>query len=160
MARKTGNAAVEEAIDPPNFAAVRFVRSKQMAVEVVRTGGRLCGAVRYEVRGEPYQSGLCHCTTCRKLTGSAFSATANWRLTHFQMTGELQTYERRSFCPTCGSRLFFLFEDGVEIFLGTLNQAPNDIKPMVEVWTIRREHWLPPILGVTPHDENPPKIWA
>jgi len=73
------------------------------------------------------------------------------------MTGQLQTYKRRSFCPICGSRLFFLFDDGVEIFLGTLDQAPNDIKPMVEVWTIRREHWLAPVPVISRYDENPPK---
>lgn len=129
-----------------------------MAADIVRTGGCLCGAVRYEVRGEPLQSGLCHCTTCRKLTGSSFSASANWRPDQFRMTGELRTYERRSFCPSCGSRLFYLYDDGVEIFLGSLDLAPNDIKPMVEVWTIRREHWLPPVPGVTPYSENPPKI--
>ena len=128
-----------------------------MAADIVRTGGCLCGAVRYEVRGEPYQSGLCHCTTCRKLTGSSFSATANWRSEQFQMTGALRTYERRSFCPNCGSRLFFLYEGGVEVFLGTLDLAPNDIKPMVEVWTIRREHWLPTVPGATSYSENPPK---
>ena len=74
----------------------------------------------------------------------------------FQMTGAPQTYERRSFCPICGSRLFFLFDDGVEIFLGTLDQAPNGIKPMVEVWTIRREQWLAPVSGASPYDENSP----
>lgn len=126
-----------------------------MTTEVVRTGGCLCGAVRYEVQGEPYVSGLCHCTTCRKLTGSSFSATANWGRDQFNMTGEPQTYERRQFCPTCGARLFLLFDDGVEIFLGTLDDAPYDIKPMLEVWTIRREHWLPPVPGTTTHEQNP-----
>src|SRR5262245_16414169 len=128
-----------------------------MAADTIRTGGCLCGAVRYQVQGEPYQSGLCHCTTCRKLTGSAFSATANWSQAQFQMTGELRTYQRRSFCQICSSRLFFLFDDGVEVFLGTLDQAPNDIKPMVEVWTIRREHWLPTVAGASSFDENEPK---
>jgi hypothetical protein len=103
-------------------------------------------------------SGLCHCATCRKLTGSAFSATANWRRDQFRITGELQTYERRQFCSTCGSRLFLLFDEGVEIFLGTLDQTPYDIKPMLEVWTIRREHWLPPVPGASPHERNPPKV--
>jgi hypothetical protein len=122
--------------------------------EITRTGGCLCGAVRYEVRGEPYQSGLCHCTTCRKLTGSSFSATANWHADQFTTSGAVQTYERRSFCPTCGSRLFFLFDGGVEIFLGTLDQAPNNLSPLVEVWTSRREYWIPAIAQATCYPEN------
>lgn len=123
-------------------------------IEGTRRGGCLCGAVRYEVRGEPYQSGLCHCQTCRKLTGSAFSATANWRSEQFHMSGEIRTFEKRSFCPGCGSRLFYLLNDGVEVFLGTLDDAPNAIRPMVEVWTIRREPWLIPVEGAVPHDRN------
>ncbi len=125
-----------------------------MATESVRMGGCMCGAVRYEVEGEPYQSGLCHCTKCRKLTGSIFSATANWRRSKFKMDGEISTYDKRSFCPICGSRLFFMLDDAVEVFIGTLDQAPNDIHPMVEVWTIRRESWLPAVPDVRLYDEN------
>lgn len=128
-----------------------------MAGERIRTGGCLCGAVRYEVRGEPYVAGLCHCTTCRKLTGSAFSATANWRRDQFELSGEFMTYENRQFCPRCGSRLFWLWDEGVEVFLGTLDEAPHGIKPELEVWTIRREHWLPEIPGTSMHTHNPPK---
>jgi hypothetical protein len=128
-----------------------------MPDEIIRAGGCLCGAVRYEVSGQPHQSGLCHCTTCRKLTGSSFSATANWHSHQFRLTGTLATYERRSFCPTCGSRLFYLYDGGVEVFLGTLDQAPYDIEPTVEVWTVRREPWLPQVPGTTQHRENPPK---
>lgn len=122
--------------------------------ERIRTGGCLCGAVRYEVRGEPYQAGWCHCATCRKLTGSPFSATANWRNDQFTMSGELKTFERRQFCPACGSRLFFLLADGVEVFLGTLDDAPNGIAPMVEVWTVRREPWLPALPDTPRHPHN------
>ena len=125
-----------------------------MATESVRMGGCMCGAVRYEVEGEPYQSGLCHCTKCRKLTGSIFSATANWRRSKFKMDGEIGIYDKRSFCPICGSRLFFMLDDTVEVFIGTLDQAPNDIGPMVEVWTTRREPWLPSIPDVRLYDEN------
>ncbi|TAX71060.1 GFA family protein [Rhizobium leguminosarum] len=125
-----------------------------MPVEATRTGGCLCGAVRYEVRGEPYQSGLCHCKTCRKITGSAFSATANWQRRQFQMSGEISTFDKRSFCPACGSRLFFLFDDDVEVFLGTLDEAPYAISPMVEVWNIRREPWLAPVVGAALHEGN------
>ncbi|MBY2923092.1 GFA family protein [Rhizobium leguminosarum] len=125
-----------------------------MPVEAIRTGGCLCGAVRYEVWGEPYQSGLCHCKTCRKITGSAFSATANWHRRQFQMSGEISTFDKRSFCPVCGSRLFFLFDGGVEVFLGTLDDAPYAISPMVEVWNIRREPWLAPVVGAALYEGN------
>lgn len=40
--------------------------------EIVRRGGCACGAVRYEVRGEPTVVGLCHCADCRRESGSAF----------------------------------------------------------------------------------------
>lgn len=91
-----------------------------MTVDVVRTGGCLCGRVRNEVWGEPYVSGLCHCATCRKLTGSAYSATANWQQPQFRVTGEVQTYERRRF-----SRLFCLFDaPGVSLQL-----TPRQIIP-------------------------------
>ena len=126
--------------------------------DLVRTGGCLCGAVRYQVQGEPFRAGVCHCTICRKLTGSAFAITAEWRSENFSMTGDLQTYERRQFCPSCGSRLFYLYEGGVEIFLGTLDEAPHGIEPTVEIFTRRREHWLPAIEGVPQHAEGPPKV--
>jgi len=74
--------------------------------EVQRTGGCLCGKVRYTVRGEPYKSGLCHCSDCRRVTGSAFLAYADWRPSEFAFTGEISTFNGRSFCLTCGSRLF------------------------------------------------------
>lgn len=119
-----------------------------------RTGGCLCGAVRYEVRGQPYQSGLCHCQTCRKLTGSAFSATANWYHEQFDIFGEVRSYMKRSFCPVCGSRLFYLLKEGVELFLGTLDDSPYEIKPTVEVWTTRREPWLAPVSGALSYDRN------
>lgn len=120
-----------------------------------RHGGCLCGAVRYSVRGEPFVADLCHCTTCRKLTGSAFSMTANWRLSEFSLTGEVRTFARRSFCPACGSRLFFFGADDVEIFLGTLDDAPSGITPMAELWTIRREHWQEPVATAIQHERNP-----
>jgi hypothetical protein len=46
----------------------------------------------------------------------------------------------------------------MEIFLGTLGAAPNGIEPELEVWTARRERWLPPVSEAAQFDGNPSKI--
>jgi len=120
-----------------------------------RTGGCLCGAVRFEVRGEPYKAGLCHCADCRKVTGSLFLAYGDWRPEQFSSRGKTASFAGRSFCPLCGARLFSRSENQVEIYLGALDEAPNDVQPTVEGWTIRREIWMPPFNTET-FDRDPP----
>ena len=41
------------------------------------TGSCLCGSVAYEVDGPPGPIVHCHCATCRKTHGSAFSTVTN-----------------------------------------------------------------------------------
>ncbi len=123
--------------------------------ETIRTGGCLCGAVRYRVEGEPYKSGLCHCADCRKITGSAFLTYADWRHDEFSYEGHVEVYAGRSFCPLCGSHTFNIGDEGVEIHLGTLDDAPNGIAPQVEAWCRRRELWLPTNAGVPMYPGDP-----
>ena len=40
--------------------------------DITRTGGCLCGQLRYEARGEPNFAGHCYCADCRKASGSGF----------------------------------------------------------------------------------------
>ena len=37
----------------------------------IREGGCLCGTVRYRVKGNPVRASVCHCTFCKRRTGSA-----------------------------------------------------------------------------------------
>lgn len=122
---------------------------------MTRTGGCLCGKVRYSVEGEPKITGLCHCADCRKESGSMFSTNAQWPLSAFRYSGEIGTYEGRSFCPACGGRLFNLSDEHVEIRLGSLDGAPMGIAPMEEGWIKRREVWLAAIPGTTQASEDP-----
>ncbi|HEU5478110.1 MAG TPA: GFA family protein [Gaiellaceae bacterium] len=123
----------------------------------VRTGGCLCGAVRYSVRGEPVRVGRCHCADCRKESGSAFSVYGQWPIEAFEMSGEISSYDGRGFCPRCGSRLLNPTEPGdtlIEIRIGSLDDAPFELKPEHEIWVKRRESWLSPVEGAEQHDES------
>ncbi|MDE3079365.1 MAG: GFA family protein [Paracoccaceae bacterium] len=107
------------------------------------TGGCLCGGVRIVARGHPWRVGLCHCLDCRKHHGALFHASAVFPAEAVTVTGETRSYRGRHFCPTRGSPVFGRSGDETEVNLGALD-APDRFKPTYELWTIRREGWLPP----------------
>src|SRR4051812_10223139 len=76
-------------------------------------GGCLCGSIRYQVKGEPVRTTVCHCTFCQHVTGSAFVADALFTKEAVSIQGTFSTYNHESdesgylitlqFCPHCGS---------------------------------------------------------
>jgi len=107
------------------------------------TGSCLCGDIRIEASGPPYRVGLCHCLDCRKHHGALFSGFAIFPEDAVTIEGEARDYAGRFFCPECGSSVFSRSGDEVEVHLGMLD-APDQLIPTYELWTIRRESWLPP----------------
>ena len=107
------------------------------------TGGCLCGNLRIEAWGMPYRVGLCHCMDCRKHHGVLFHASAVFPENAVTVAGQTGEYGGRFFCPRCGSPVFSRSEDEIEVHLGSLD-TPNQMIPTYELWTIRREGWLPP----------------
>jgi hypothetical protein len=77
------------------------------------TGGCLCEAVRYEVRGPLRDVIACHCRQCRRVSSHHVAATAAWPedlvLTNEEGLAwyDFSPYLRRGFCANCGSTLFF-----------------------------------------------------
>jgi hypothetical protein len=80
---------------------------------------------------------------CRKHHGALFHASAIFREDAVRIAGDPRDYHGRSFCPTCGSSVFSRSGAEIEVHLGTLD-APDRFTPTYELWTIRRESWLPP----------------
>ena len=80
----------------------------------IKSGSCLCGEVTFEIEGDFDNFYLCHCSRCRKDTGSAhganlFSSTAKlkWlsgvdKVTNFKLPS---TQHNKSFCSICGSAL-------------------------------------------------------
>jgi hypothetical protein len=97
----------------------------------MRSGGCLCGAVRYEVRGALRPIIMCHCTQCRRMTGHVMAATAA-RHADFRVVtdGGLKWFAasqeaQRGFCAHCGSTLFWqgVGRDYLSIAAGTLDDS-------------------------------------
>ena len=116
-------------------------------------GGCLCGDVRIAATGEPYRVGICHCLDCRKHHGALFATYAIFPEAAVTIEGETRDYAGRHFCPRCGSSVFSRSDDEIEVHLGTLD-APNQLTPTYELWTVRRENWLPEFPHTKRYERN------
>ncbi len=112
------------------------------SVEPRATGGCLCGAVRFEVRGALRGVLTCHCGQCRRIHGhqGAYAAAARADLAITAGRG-LKWYvsspaARRGFCGDCGSPLFWepAGRDYTAIAAGSLDQ-PTGLKTIGHIYT-------------------------
>lgn len=113
-------------------------------------GSCLCGGVKYEISGEMGEITHCHCTTCRKAHGAAFSSVSAVRLENFKVTaGEeiLKFYEsspgkKRYFCPHCGAHIYAHRQTQQHIILrfGTLDDDPG-VRPVNHIWMSMKPPW-------------------
>jgi hypothetical protein len=129
--------------------------------ERIRFGGCACAAVRFEAAGEPRHVGLCHCMTCRKRHGAPFNAFATYRADQVTLSGPMAPWNSaahsfRRGCAVCGSPIFWGDDDGqyIELHLGSFDDS-GTLAPQYEIWTVRREPWLPP-LPVPQYDRDRP----
>ena len=109
------------------------------------TGGCLCGAVRYEVRGPLRDVVNCHCTMCQRLHG-VFGAHSKAKKADIDIVEDdgLAWYAtsdraRRGFCCTCGSHLFWepVGQDATGIVAGTLD-PPTGLKTLGHIFTAEK----------------------
>jgi hypothetical protein len=117
----------------------------------VQVGSCLCGAVRFRVEGAFERFYLCHCSRCRKDTGSAhaanlFSTTA--RLVWLSGEADVRTFRlagtqhERSFCLSCGSALpGRLGGEGVLVVPAGSLDGPVDIRPDAHICMASRATW-------------------
>lgn len=121
-----------------------------MSENEVWTGGCLCGAIRYEVRGRPTAPAYCHCRMCQHLSGAPAMTFADVALENFAyVKGEPTVYRssaaaERRFCPSCGSPLEWRGVENpttVEITIASLDRAA-ELAPAAHIWTESRLPWF------------------
>lgn len=117
--------------------------------QVRATGGCLCGAVRYTVRGPLRGIILCHCGQCRRVHGHLGAYTSAARA-HVTLEGAealvwFATSERgrRGFCATCGSSLFFepVGEDRLAIVAGSVDQ-PSGLEVIGQEYVVDKADYM------------------
>jgi len=135
--------------------------------QVTLKGACLCGGVKYEITGEPARFYHCHCSRCRKATGTGHAsnlflrpATLSWLRGQEQIRAFKVPEAKRfvnQFCEICGSRLPRQPEDTDIVVLpaGSLDdEAP--IKPQARIFSGSRASWSCSGDEIPIYEEMPP----
>jgi len=114
-------------------------------------GGCLCGGIRFELDGSVTMCRYCHCTNCRKFSGTANAAWGLANAVEFKQTvtnTEVMKFDAglgslRTFCSVCGSPLWFHPKDMPEfigIALGAIDEGEVS-PPGVHLWVRSSPAW-------------------
>jgi hypothetical protein len=119
------------------------------------TGSCHCEAITYEAEVDPATAGICHCTDCQKLSGTAFRVTIRAALGTFRLvagtprvytkTAESGAKREQAFCEHCGSPIYSA-SPGPEprsynLRTGTIHQR-DQLRPMRQIWSRSKLPWL------------------
>jgi len=138
-------------------------------MNTLHEGGCACGAVRYQVRGDPEICQICHCRFCQRRVGSAIATVAYFDERNVTiLQGELGEYEhlsdesgrwlRMQFCPRCGTTVTHTVQirPGLRaIAVGTLDD-PEWPRIQRHIWTQSRRSWVSIPAGVVEFPQGAP----
>ncbi|MEZ5457950.1 MAG: GFA family protein [Steroidobacteraceae bacterium] len=130
------------------------------------TGGCHCGAVRYEIHGEPLTHALCHCSDCRRHAGAPMVGWTMYPDAAVKVTkGSPRTYQssqhgRRQFCGDCGTGLFYR---NAEMLPGLIDvqsatyDTPEAVPAQAHIQVADRITWMRNAHELPEFDRYPPQ---
>ena len=115
-------------------------------------GSCLCGQVKYEIRGQAQFMYYCHCSMCRKASGSSFATNMMIAAEDLVLTSgdayikgyESSPNEFRYFCSECGSPIYgqsSAREGLLSIRCGSLNEDPGT-RPQAHFHSKSKAPWF------------------
>lgn len=133
-------------------------------------GACLCGAVRFEIGAPAQFINYCHCSMCRKVSGSAFGSFLHAHGSSFRWVAgqsSIAQYESspgnfRAFCRTCGASVPVLEDNGSHVIVpaGTINGDPL-VRPVVHIHTASKAPWHEITDALPQFEAFPPQeFWA
>jgi hypothetical protein len=117
------------------------------------SGSCQCGAVTYTVNADTLFTYACHCGSCQKRTGSAFSLGLIIPTAALDLKGALTPWTRvsdrgntntRYSCADCGNIIYGIGDNSPELAklqAGTLEDT-SAVEPEVHIWTVKKQRWL------------------
>ena len=130
------------------------------------TGGCMCGAVRYELRTDPFDCGWCHCRTCQLNSGAPAMVFASVPPDDFAWTEGAAKVKRvasssfghRSFCGECGTPFLMQVDhqpETVDFSVATLDD-PDAVAPGFHIFWGSKISWFNPGDDLSRHDKFRP----
>jgi len=132
----------------------------------VMKGSCLCGGIVYEIDPPFEKFYYCHCSRCRKITGSAHAANLFVGPKQFRWVKGEELVERfehseakyfaTGFCNKCGSSMPWLVQGGATMIVpaGTLDDDP-DFTPQKNIFWDSRACWFKETDDIEKHAERP-----
>jgi len=130
-------------------------------------GGCNCGAIRYRIEGAPLGVAACHCTRCRRQSGSIYSVNVLVSPSAMTVEGELSVFEDkdttsgssvyREFCGACGSPIRSVLAANpsvIAVKAGTLDD-PDPFAPGLHVFTRSKIAWVEIPAGAPQFESSP-----
>jgi hypothetical protein len=116
------------------------------------TGGCACGAIRYEIPGEPLVMVDCQCRDCQRMSGTGHGSYLTFAGTGVKLTGDATQWDMvadngnvktRSFCSRCGSPVYLGFSAMPQIFTVHASSLddPSRYKPQWVAYRMRALAW-------------------
>ncbi len=131
-------------------------------------GACVCGAIAYTIRPPYYAFQFCHCSRCRKATGSAHATNLFVKadnLTWEKGEEHVRRYElpeakywSHCFCDVCGSSMPWLSRTGKAYIVpaGTLDEDPGEL-PNRNIYFGSRADWYVHASDLETFEEGPPR---
>lgn len=137
--------------------------STQTASSRTLAGKCFCGTVQYAVSDAFEYAANCHCSSCRRATGSAFKPFAGiprekLRITHGEHNLTIFGDEDDAHdihCRSCGSLLYSIVRDGAfaHVTMGTLIDDPS-IRPTMHIFVGSKAPWFTITDALPQYDEH------
>jgi hypothetical protein len=139
------------------------------------TGGCGCGAIRYEISGEPMVQNDCQCRTCQRVSGTGHGSYLTFpRRIDVKLTGKASLWDVASdiesggdpgnvkshaFCPTCGSPVYLTFSTMPDLFAihAASLDDPSRYQPQLVTCGVQAYAWDYVNPALPQFDKMPPK---